>query len=145
MLVRDIMTSPAVTIHAADTVVEAARVLERRSLTSLPVVDGDCRLLGIISESDVIGRLPAPDECADGLRRRADSTLVSDVMTHRVVTAAADDDLAGVIALMSGTALKSVPVILNGRVAGMVSRRDIVRAMVHADLDARSTDELSRA
>ena len=145
MLVRDIMTSPAVTIHPADTVVEAARVLERRSLTSLPVVDGDCRLLGIISESDVIGRLPAPGECADGLRRRADATLVSDVMTHRVVTAAADDDLAGVIALMSGTALKSVPVILNGRVAGMVSRRDIVRAMVHADLDARSTDELSRA
>jgi CBS-domain-containing membrane protein len=57
MLVRDIMTSPAVTIGPDDEVTEAARMLDRLSLTSLPVVDHGLGLLGIISEADVIARL----------------------------------------------------------------------------------------
>ena len=57
MLVRDIMTSPAVTVRPDDQAAEAARVLDRLSLTSLPVVDHDLRLRGIISEADLIARL----------------------------------------------------------------------------------------
>jgi CBS domain-containing protein len=83
MLVRDVMTSPAVTIRPVDEVAETARVLDRLDLTSLPVVD---------------------------------------------------DDLITVVALMSGTPLKSIPVLLHDRVVGMVSRRDVVRAMVRGEL-----------
>lgn len=142
MLVRDVMTSPAVTIRPDDEVTEAARVLDRLSLTSLPVVDHDLRLLGIISEADVIGQLAAHGATAGGAHRRADVRRVRDVMTHPVLTAVADGELTEVVALMSGTTLKSLPVLLHGRVVGMVSRRDVVRAMARGDLDARAADEL---
>ena len=125
MLVREIMTSPAVTIRPIDEVAEAARVLDRLSITTLPVVDPDLRLLGVISEADVIrsyGRVDVP--------------RVRDVMTRDVFTVLADDDLSTVVALMSQTVVKSLPVLLRDRVVGVVSRRDVVRAMAHGQLDA---------
>jgi CBS domain-containing protein len=134
MLVRDIMTSPAVTIQPDDEVVEAARVLDRLSLTSLPVVGRDRQLLGIISEADVIGLTSAEPDAPDG------RSPVSSVMTSRVVTVSADDDLSTVMGLMRGTLPKSVPVVLHERVVGMVSRRDVVRVIAHGDLDAPAED-----
>jgi len=138
MLVRDIMTSPAVTIRPNDEVAEAARVLDRRSITSLPVVDRDLRLVGILSEADIISQLSVTPHMPGGAGR------VADLMTRRVLTVSADDELAKVIDLMRGTILKSLPVLLHGRVVGMVSRRDVVRAMTHGELNAEPTDELSR-
>jgi CBS-domain-containing membrane protein len=143
MLVREVMTSPAVTIRAVDEVAEAARILDRLSLTSLPVVAEDGRLLGIIGEADVIGLLSTADERVAGAHRRVDVPRVRDVMTHRVLTVTADDELADVVALMSGTTLKSLPVLLHERVLGMVSRRDVVRAMARGDLEGQSADRSS--
>jgi CBS domain-containing protein len=138
MLVRDIMTSPAVTIRPDDEVAEAARVLDRLSLTSLPVVDRDLRLLGIITEADVIGLLSTTPKAAGGPRR------VAEVMTPRVLAVSADDEVAHVVDLMRRTILKSLPVLLHDRLVGMVSRRDVVRALAHGELDAYRPDELSR-
>lgn len=138
MLVRDIMTSPAVTIRPTDEVAEAARVLDRRSITSLPVVDRDRHLVGILSEADIICQLSVAPHMTRGPRR------VADLMTQRVLTVSADDDLAKVVDLMRGTILKSLPVLLHGRVVGMVSRRDVVRAITQGELDANPAGELSR-
>jgi CBS domain-containing protein len=135
MLVRDIMTSPAVTIRPDDEAAEAARVLDRLSLTALPVVDHDLRLRGIISEADLIARLATAPE---------DRPRVADLMTRHVLAVSADDDLSRVISLMTGTILKSVPVLLRGRVVGMVSRRDVIRAVAQGELDASVYDALSR-
>jgi len=136
MLVRDIMTSPAVTIGPDDEVAEATRVLDRLNLTSLPVVDHDRRPLGIISEADLITQV--------GDRPPEPGSLVRDLMTTRLLTVAADDDVTRAVELLRGTILKSLPVVLHGRVVGMLSRRDVVRAMAHGGLDARDTDTLSR-
>lgn len=130
MFVRDVMSSPAVTIQADDRAVAAAQVLDRLSLTCLPVVDHDRRLLGILSEADVVARL-ATDAGTTG-----HNPHVSEWMTRRVLSVAPDDDLASVMDLMTGTVLKSLPVVLHERVVGMVSRRDVVRAFVHGELDA---------
>ena len=132
MLVRDLMTSPAVIIRPDAEAVEAARLLDRLNLTSLPVVDHDLRLVGIISEADLITWLATPP-------------CVRDLMTRRVLTAAADEDVSQVVSLMSETILKSLPVLLRDRVVGMVSRRDIVRAIAHGELDARHAHALSPA
>lgn len=140
MLVRELMTSPAVTVRADDDVADAARLLDRLSLTSVPVVDEQLRLLGILSEADVIALVASPP-----LRReQAGESRVRDVMTPRVLTVDADDDVSQVVDLMNGTILKSLPVLLQERVVGMISRRDIVRAVAHGDLDARHTHALSR-
>jgi CBS domain-containing protein len=139
MLVRDVMTSPAVTIRPVDEVAEAARILDRLSLTSLPVVEHNGRLVGIIGEADVIGRLTTAQERRSGTHRRVDVPRVRDAMTHRVLTVTADDDLAQVVGLMTGTTLKSLPVLLHDRVVGVVSRRDVVRALARGDLGVSST------
>jgi CBS domain-containing protein len=145
MLVRDVMTSPAVTIRPVDEVAEAARILDRLSLSSLPVVEEDGRLVGVIGEADVIGRLSTSQERRSATHRRVDVPRVRDVMTHRVLTAAADDDLAQVVALMSGTTLKSLPVLLHDRLVGVVSRRDVVRALARGYLEERPTADSSSA
>jgi CBS domain-containing protein len=145
MLVRDVMTSPAVTIRPDQDVTEAARILDRLSLTSLPVVSPDLRLLGVVSEADVIAQLTSEQERRRAAHRRDDAPRVRDVMTHQVLTAQADDDLTKIVALMSGTSLKSLPVVLHDRVVGMVSRRDVVRAMARGDLHADPADKLSPA
>ena len=139
MLVRDLMTSPAVIIRPDAEAVEAARLLDRLNLTSLPVVDHDLRLVGIISEADLITWLATPPGTS------AAGPCVRDLMTRRVLTAAADEDVSQVVSLMSETILKSLPVLLRGRVVGMVSRRDIVRAIAHGELDARHANALSPA
>ena len=137
MLVRDVMSSPAITIRPDDEAAEAARVLDRLNVTCLPVVDRDRHLLGIISEADVVARLAgAGDRSTDGAR-------VSDLMTRKVLSVQPDDELAWVMDLMTGTVLKSLPVVMHDRVVGMVSRRDVVRAFARGDLDAASADELS--
>ena len=141
MLIREIMSSPAVTIRPDATVADATRVLDRFSVTTLPVVDDEGRLLGLIGEADVIGHLSTPDEHARGSRRADEDPLVGDVMTHRVLTADADDGVAEVVALMTGTTLKSIPVLRHERVLGVISRRDVVRALVRGDLDAGRAGE----
>ena len=141
VLVREVMTSPAVTIEPTAEVAEAARILDRLSITALPVVEEDGRLVGVIGEADVIGQLTTVDEGRSGTHRRVDVLRVRDVMTHRVLTVGADDGLADVVALMSGTTLKSLPVLLHGRVAGVISRRDIVRALARGELEAPPTSD----
>jgi len=64
---------------------------------------------------------------------------------QRVLTVTADDDVAQVVELMRGTVLKSLPVLLHDRLVGMVSRRDVVRAIARGELDVRPLDELSPA
>ena len=143
MLVRDVMSSPAVTITPTDAVDEATRVLDRLSLTSLPVVDQERRLLGIIGEAEVIGQMTGHARIAATERR--DVLRVRDVMSRRVLTAQADDDLTEVIGLMREGSRKSLPVLLHDRVVGMVSRRDVVRAMANGDLAPCPTDKLVQA
>lgn len=131
MHVRDVMSSPAVTTKPTDALAQVARTLDRLSLTSLPVVDDNHRLVGVVGEADVIAQLTRPPGPGSVKESR-----VSDVMTHQVLTVSADDELHDVVALMKGTTVKSLPVLLHERVVGMVSRRDVVRAMARGDLDA---------
>lgn len=74
---KDVMTSPAVTIPPDATVVEAARVMDRRKVKRLPVVDADGRLVGIVSRRDLLGVFLQPDEAI-----RAE---VLDDVFHRVL------------------------------------------------------------
>jgi len=126
MLVREVMTSPAVTIRPGATVREAMGVLERFSITALPVADGSGRLVGVVSEADLLHHAVEHDQRAH-MRRTSPGAaspglLVQDVMTSQVVTISADGDLADAAELMEDTVIKSLPVVLHGRVVGVISR-----------------------
>jgi CBS domain-containing protein len=127
-LVREVMTSPAVTIHEQDESVRALTLLDRHSISSLPVVDDEGHLLGAVGEGDVIRQISSEAHPEHG------ATCVRDLMRSNVQTVRADDDLALALALIGGAGVRSLPVLLHDRVIGMLSSQDIIRAMSRGDL-----------
>lgn len=137
MLVRDVMTTPAITVRDTATVKEATVVLDRHAIAALPVVDAQDRVVGMVSEADVIRDLVLPDQRVHELPvdtgARAVPTRVADVMTRHVLTATSDTELSEAVEVITSTAVKSLPVVDDGRLVGVVSRRDVVRQLARAD------------
>ncbi|MDP3894624.1 CBS domain-containing protein, partial [Nocardioides sp.] len=140
MLVREVMTTPAVTVHVETSVKTALTLLAEHSVTSLPVVGHDGQVIGVVSEADLIrDGIPqdirlhlnyAPDPEARSLAAQT----VGEVMSHHPVTVSPDTDLHQATELMTSTTVKSLPVVDDQqRVVGVVSRRDVVRVLAQPD------------
>lgn len=144
MKAKDIMTSPVVTVGPDATVAEIAALLFERRISAVPVVQ-DGRLVGIVSEADLLHR----HEIGTDHAAQADSWWVRlfaadrsigeyiksharrarDVMTREVATVAPDAPLAEVATLLETRRVKRLPVLEGERLAGMVSRSDLVAAL----------------
>ena len=151
MLVREAMTPRPVTVRPDSSVKEALALLDRHSVTMLPVTSAQGVLVGILSEADVIRDRVGPDARATILppdEARTDFVLdnVAEVMNHRSVTVREDTDLADAAELMTSTSVKSLPVVDDhNRVVGVLSRRDIVHLLARSDADVeREIDDLYR-
>lgn len=151
MLVRDVMTSPAITVPPRTTVKEGLRLLDRHHVTALPVVTGEGRLLGIVSEADLLQDAVRHDQRAHLLPHPEAETQnpprdVEDVMSTLSFTVSPADDLSDAVDLMTSTAVKSLPVVEDGRVVGVVSRSDIVHLLARGDDTLRAeVDEMLRS
>jgi CBS domain-containing protein len=140
---RDVMTREVVTVGPNTSAKYAAEVMADRGFAALPVIDDDLGLVGIVAEADVLrDRIPAdPRLHARRDRSGADaapSLLVHGVMTPAVRTVEVGDDVADIARLFLDDGLRSVPVLEHGRLAGIVSRRDLLRALVRPDGEIRS-------
>lgn len=142
MLVADLMTARPVTVRPESLAEDALRLLSEASVTALPVVGRGGRLVGIVSETDLLrGTVAATLRAArsphpGGPRREgppAGRRTVADVMTRTVVTASPGQDAAHVVRTMLARDVHSVPVVLAGRVVGILSASDVVRAMARDD------------
>jgi CBS domain-containing protein len=137
MLVRDVMTTAVVSVTPDATVREALRLLDRHSITSLPVVGADGRLEGVVSEADLL-RESVPQDARSRLLpvdvpRDVPAHTVGEVMTTHPVTLSPNDDLAVAVDLLTSTAVKSAPVVDDGTLAGVLSRRDVVHLLARDD------------
>jgi CBS-domain-containing membrane protein len=136
MLAREVMTSPVVSIGPEASVKDAVRLLDRHDITALPVIDDRDRLVGIVSEADVLLGEVSPDPRAH-VRPVRDlpeaAATVADVMTRAVMTVHKGADVADIAQLMLDTGVKSVPVTDGHQVVGIVSRRDLIHALARAD------------
>ena len=117
---------------------EAIDMMELYQTPALPVVDDDDRLIGILTERDLVGRLApqgwAEDGCGSG-PETADSLDVASCMTTGVQTAGESADLAEVGRRMIAGRIKRLPVIDDeGRLVGILTRGDILQAIVEGDL-----------
>lgn len=141
MRVADIMSKQPVTVPATATLGTVARVLARHGVTALPVVDGHDRVVGVISEADLIARgVAAPD---GGL-----AEPVGAVMGHRTVVVHPETELAEAGEVFATTPYKSIPVVdAADQVVGIVSRSDLVRALGRPDeeLEEDIVDLIARA
>ena len=113
---REVMTADPVTVSPEAPVREAAQLLAYHRISGLPVVDGEGNLVGLVSEADLIGK---PGQ------------TVGEIMSRNVITAAADTPVEDVAALMVRQRIKRVPILQEGRLAGIVSRADVVRSVAH--------------
>ncbi|MBM7515671.1 CBS domain-containing protein [Nocardioides nitrophenolicus] len=113
----------------------AARLLARHAVTALPVVDERSRVVGVISEADILAG-----------SRLTDS--VGSAMSRVIALVHPETDVAELRAILTRTGVKSLPVVdAADQVVGVVSRSDVVRAFAHDDeqLEADVADVLARA
>lgn len=146
MLVREIMTSPAYSVHEEAPLEDALRLMVTAKVTGLPVVDAGGRVVGIISEADVLKAALEPDPRAHMRLSAAPSEpmpgSVAQVMTAHPHTVREDSDVAELAHTFVRTAWKSVPVVRGDVLLGVVSRSDVLRALARSD--AEISAELSR-
>jgi len=146
MLVREIMTSPAYSVHEDAPLEEALKLMATARVTGLPVVDGAGRVVGIISEADLLKADLEPDPRAHVRPARQPAGLllatVGQVMTVHPHTVREDSDVAEVAHTFASTAWKSVPVVRGDVLLGVVSRSDVIRAMARSDKEIAA--EVSR-
>ena len=146
MKARDIMVSPVITVKPSLSVRNVANLFLERRISAAPVVDDAGTLVGIISEGDLLRRVETDTErdrsswlrlltAGDDLATeymKARARKVADVMTKRVVTATADTPLKDVATLMEKNSIKRLPILSAGRLAGIISRSNLVQALATA-------------
>ena len=146
MRAMDVMTTDVITVDPDTTVQALAALLAERGISGAPVVDSSGRLVGIVSEGDLLHRTEIGtarrhrerrrswwlDDFASDLARdyiKSHGRTVKDIMTRDVVTVTEDTDLGEVAALLEAKRIKRVPVMRDGKVAGIISRANLVRAL----------------
>lgn len=125
MRARDIMTSPVITVTPDVPIRVAAALMVSHGFAALPVVDGDRRLVGIVTEADLLRGRYADGDSGD--------VPVRDVLTTPVLgvdPSAPDRCIAGV---MVDGGVRCVPILEGRRLVGVVTRRDLVRALARPD------------
>ena len=121
MRARDVMSRPVVSVDTGATVLDAVTALTEHGFAAVPVVDDGDQVVGIFSESD-------------GLRAgHQRATPVTEVMNHLVEVTTPDADVAVIAERMLSRHLRSMPVVEEGLLVGMVARRDLLRTMVRTD------------
>src|SRR6188474_534479 len=142
MKAADVMVTDVIALRPQDTVQTAAAVLLDKRISAAPVINDEGRLVGIVSEGDLMRRseigterrrswwlqcLVAPETKAQEFIK-AHAVKVADVMSKHVVTAKEDTSLQGVATILEKNGIKRVPILRGEKVVGIVSRRNIVQA-----------------
>jgi CBS domain-containing protein len=140
----DVMTPNVVTIWSKASVVEAAKLMLERGISGLPVVNDEGRLTGIVTEGDLFRRVEIGTEPRHSGRSsqskssydllceylKSRGQRVENIMSPDVIRVFENTPLAEVAALLDLKRIKRVPVMRDGKMVGIVSRADLLRALV---------------
>ena len=154
MQVRDVMTRKVISVTVGDSILAAARLMLQNRISGLPVVDAGGNLVGVVTEGDFLRRgelgtqrsRPAWLEFLLGAGRLANEYVhafgrkVDEIMTADPIFVSEDDSLQIVVELMERRRVKRLPVMRDGRLVGIVSRANLVHAVVGLARDAQASD-----
>lgn len=148
MLAKEVMTSDVVVVSRETTVTEVARLLVEHKVSGFPVVDEEHRVVGMVSEGDLIYQdkklhspafleilggviyLENPQRVASDLKKMT-AVRVAEIMTTKVYSVKEDTPVEDIATIMVERQVNRVPVLTaDGRLAGIVSRQDLVKAMI---------------
>ena len=143
---RDIMTTEVITVSPETLVSDLAKTLAGKNIGGVPVVDADGRLLGIVTQSDLVERardleMPPAINILDfhvylqipsHLFRKVEKMLgatVADVMSPKPVTVSPETPVPQIAALMAKQKVHTLPVLERGKIVGIIGKMDLVRAV----------------
>ena len=119
---HEIMTEAVVCTYPDMPIYDAIRLLSRRRLTGLPVVDEDLKLVGLLSEKDVLRIMNASDDHSEN--------TVSDYMTTKVVSFDVNDNLIDLCDSIMENNFRRVPITKDGQLMGIVSGSNLINAIL---------------
>ena len=152
----DVMTSEVVTVSDNASVAAVAKLLAERSISAVPVVDAANRVIGMVSEGDLLHRtetgterrrswwldmLASTNQLA-GDYIKSHSGLVKDVMTRDVISVSDTTPVADIAIVLETNRIKRVPVLREGKLVGIVSRANLVRALATSGDQPSSDTEI---
>lgn len=136
------MSKPVITVAPDAPIKHAAQLLVAHRVSALPVIDDSGQLVGIVSEADLLSieTRPDPRTQATPVGPTAGSTppRVADVMTRKVVTVSTESEVSEAARLMIEAGVKRLPVLDHGRLAGIISRHDLVKVIARRDEDVQA-------
>ena len=159
MKVRDVMTSPVVSIAPDSTVLEAVRIMLLRHISGLPVIEKGGELVGMVTEGDFLRRaetgtqrrrprwleyLLGPGRLADEYTR-SHGRKVHEIMTFGALSVTEDTPLDEVVQLMEKRRIKRLPVVRGTAVVGIVSRANLVHALARLAREVKPAAASDRA
>lgn len=158
MFARDVMTRQVHTLPVTASVFDAVRLLLSAHVSAAPVVDAEGKLVGIVSEGDLVHRAELGTEhhrswllrllrdntsvAADYIKSHA--RRVADIMTPQVISAGEEATLGDIARLMDEHHIKRVPIVRNGKPVGIVSRANLLQGLLAfkpADDSPQAVDE----
>jgi len=122
LTIGQIMTKDVISIGIKTPVFEAIRILVEKEISGLPVVDENKKLLGIITEKDLLKMLF--EEAI------TDQQVVGEHMSKNVVTFAPEESVLRICEFLMDNPFRRVPIVSEGRLVGIVSRRDILKIIL---------------
>jgi CBS domain-containing protein len=153
MKASDVMTRNVLTVGPEASVAQAIRLMLDNKVSGLPVVAADGKVVGILTEGDLLRRSETGTErhrsrwleilmgpgCAAGEYVKTHGRKVEEIMTTDLISVTGDTALDEVVGVMERRRIKRVPVLDGGVLAGIVSRADLLRSLLQA-LDAQSSE-----
>lgn len=140
MKVGDVMSLGAATVRPEASLAEAARTMIEHRISGLPVVDGEGKLVGVVTEGDFLrqenGGRPRwiesllNDAGGEGAARDLEARRVEELMSREVSTVGAEAPIGEVVELMERRKIKRLPVVADGKVIGIVSRANLLLALL---------------
>jgi CBS-domain-containing membrane protein len=143
MKARDVMVSPVITVKPHSTVKDLANLLIEKHISAVPVVDNDGKLVGVVSEGDLMHRAETGTEqrpswwlrllvgenalASDYIKSHTQK--VADIMKRNVITVAPETPLNEIAVLMEQNAIKRVPIVQKDQLVGIVTRANLVQAI----------------
>ena len=142
--VKDVMTTQVMAVRRGATFKEMAATLRRFRVSAFPVVDDHEKVIGVVSEADMLAKEALADPgVLDGLMhhkevRKAEGLTADDLMTHPAVTVRPDDSVEHAARLMYSLRIKRLPVVnAGGGLVGLVTRTDLLAVYDRSDKEIR--------
>lgn len=131
-----IMTAPVVSIQVHSTALETINILDSKGVRHIPVMSLEHKLVGMVSDRDIVRCMCGSGTVCIHCSKEKQDVLTGDIMKDHVLTASMDTDARHIARLFVEKRIGAIPVVENGCLAGIITRSDILRAvMLHFDLN----------